>query len=117
MLVLLIPLGIVVFAGVVYLAISKKSSLMVRIAALAALALMITATIVCLYVIFGSPGQATAIMPVGPPVDAPPMQDSNFSELLMFIVFLIAIFLLVFILSLREQRLAAKKQNQEKLQT
>jgi Na+/melibiose symporter-like transporter len=110
MLVLLIPLGIVVFVGVVYLAISKKSSLVVRIAALVALALMVAAVIVCLYVIFGSPGQATLITPVGPAIDAPPPQDSNFTEILILIIFLIAFFLLVFFLSLREQHLAAKRQ-------
>jgi cytochrome bd-type quinol oxidase subunit 2 len=114
MLIILISLGIIVFVGVAYLAISKKSSLKVRIVALAALALMVAAVIVCLFIIFGNTSQATVVLPAGPSVDAPPPQDTNFNELLIFVIMLIALFLIVSIFSFRAQRLAAKRQKQAK---
>jgi cytochrome bd-type quinol oxidase subunit 2 len=114
MLIILIPLGIVVFAGVAYLAISKKSSLKVRIVALVALALMVAAVIVCLFLIFGNTSQATVVLPAGPPVDVSSNKETNFNELLIFVIMLIVLFLIVSILSLREQRLAAKKNKQTK---
>jgi len=104
--VLLIALGVVVFAGVIYMAISKKSNFKVRIVALAALALMVLAVIISIFVIFGvavtDPG--TGVPLDIPPTDIPTAPATNNSVMLLFIIFLLAMFLFVLILSLREQR-------------
>jgi len=102
----LAALGAVAFACVIWLAVSKKSSLKVRIAALVALGLMILTVIVGIVLIF-----AVAVAPVGtaippdmPPIDADPVEPENRALLLLLAIFLIAMFLLVSIASLREQR-------------
>jgi len=101
-----VALGIIVFAGVIYLALSKRSSFKIRLAALVALALMVLAVIVSIFLIFGvvvvEPG-ATVLTDIPPP-ETPPPTGTNNELLLMFIVFLIAMFILVLVLSLREQR-------------
>jgi cytochrome bd-type quinol oxidase subunit 2 len=111
-----ILLGLVILAGVVYLAISKKSSFKLRIAALAALALMILTVIICLFIIFGEKSAPEAfVLPDTPPSEAPPPAEHNIASVIMVIIFLIALFLLVLIISLREQRRKAnaKKANAE----
>ena len=102
---ILIPLGLITLGGIVYLAISRKSSNTVRISALVALALMIIAVIVCLLVIFGVIQTSVAQAPVLPdaPVDATPAPPTNFAALIMLVIFLIAVFALVLILSMRER--------------
>jgi len=103
-------LGIAVFAGVIYLAVSKKSCLKVRIAALVALGLMILTIIVCIFIIFGVTivEQGATIPPEVLPPETPPSAGQNHNVLLMLIVFLLAMFLLVLVLSMREQRRHAK---------
>jgi len=104
----LVALGVTVFAGVIWLAISKKSSFKVRIAALVALGLMVLAVIVSIFIVFGV---AVAVpdagaMPEMPPPETPPptAPGANNNVLLLFVFFLLAMFLLVLVLSLREQR-------------
>jgi len=106
MFVLLVVLGVAVFAGIAYLAISKKSSFKVRIAALAALGLMVLTIIVCIFIIFGVPvvEAGEAVVLDMPPTDMPPPAESGGNVLLMFVFFLLAMFVLVLVLSLREQR-------------
>ncbi|MCL2192756.1 MAG: hypothetical protein FWB78_05100 [Treponema sp.] len=103
---LLIALGVVAFAGIIYLAISKKSSFKVRIAALVALALMILAVIVSMSIVFGvaaaEPG--TRVQLDMPPPETVPTTGPNTGVMLMFVIFLLVLFFLVLILSLREQR-------------
>jgi len=109
--VFLVVLGVAVFAGVIWLALSKKSCFKVRIAALIALGLMVSAVIVSLFVIFGVAAvdpnaQVQPDMP--PPETFPPAAATN-DVLLVFVFFLLGMFLLVTILSLREQRRGRKK--------
>ena len=101
----LIPLGLVTLTGIIYLAISRKSSPVVRIAALVALALMIIAVIVCLLILFGVIETAASKAPVLPdaPVDSVPVKPTNFVALIMLVVFLVIMFVLVLILSMRER--------------
>ena len=101
----LIPLGLITLSGIIYLAISRKSSPMVRITALVALALMIIAVIVCLFILFGVIETGVSKVPVLPdaPVDAVPVKPTNFAALIMLVVFLIIVFVLVLILSMRER--------------
>jgi ABC-type Fe3+ transport system permease subunit len=108
----LIPLGVAILAGTIYLAISKRSSFILRIAALGALALMILSVIICLFIIFGGKSDPeTFVLPDALPSEVPPSSEPNIAAVIMIIIFLIALFLLVLIISLREQK---RKANAEK---
>ena len=88
------------------MAISRKSTFMVRIVAIGALALMILAVIVCI-VIFLKTGSTTEpfILPDTLPSDIPPpSKGNNVLPLILFVVFLIALFVMVFIVAMREQK-------------
>ena len=110
---ILIPLGIITLIGIVYLAVSRKSSSMVRFAALGALALMIITVIVCLLIIFGvieTSSRKVIVMPDAVSSAVPAAPGPNIVTLVVVIVFLLALFMLVFILSMREQkRIQSKK--------
>jgi len=103
---LLVGLGVVFFVGIIYLAVSKKSGTRVRVAALAALASMVLAVIVSMFVVFGvgAAEPVTMALPEPPPLDTPPAAGTDFVVMLLFVIFLLAIFFLVLALSLREQR-------------
>ena len=105
MMYILIPLVIATIAGVIFLAISRKSSFIVRIAALGALALMVLAIIICLFIIFGGNSAAKAVnMDHIVTGEAPAETKSNILPLILFIIFILGLFLLVFITSMREHR-------------
>jgi formate-dependent nitrite reductase membrane component NrfD len=105
MVVFLFLLGIAIMGGVIFMAISRKSGLKVRIAALGALALMIVSVIICLVVYFkemATPKQL--ILPDMMPSEMPPPSNTNSVTMIMLIVFLIALFAIIFILAMREQK-------------
>ena len=88
------------------MAISRKSTFMVRIVAIGALALMILAVIVCI-VVFFKMGSNTEpfILPDALPSDIPPpTKGNNILPMALFVVFLIALFVMVVIVSMRDQR-------------
>jgi hypothetical protein len=103
--VFLIILGIAIMAGIIYLAVSKKSTFMVRIAALGALALMVATVIVCIVMFAkGSARAQPMLLPDMDISDIPPMPSGGPSmTLIMFIIFMLALFAMVTALSLREQ--------------
>jgi len=97
--------------GVAFLALSKKSEFKVRVAALGALAVMIATVIVCLVLYF----KATAtpkqlILPDMMPSDMPPPVNNSPGTTIMLIVFLIALFVAVFLLAMKEQKRAEGKE-------
>jgi len=99
-----IILGIVAMGGVIYLAISKKSTSLMRKIALVALVLMILTIIICLFVLFGTD---TAVNN-GPLFDESmlPQEASpgiSAFALIFFLFFFLALFVVVFIFSLREK--------------
>ena len=99
---------IILLAAVVYLAVSRRSSFKIRIAALAALAVMMITVIICLFRIFTAPATAKVqALPDQPPPPPPP--PPNTMALVLFIVILIAVFLVVLFLSIREQRRLTKE--------
>jgi NADH:ubiquinone oxidoreductase subunit 5 (subunit L)/multisubunit Na+/H+ antiporter MnhA subunit len=108
-----IVLSVIILAGIAYLAISRRSTFKVRLAALAALAVMIITVIICLFRIFMTPaaGSKTPAYPDMPPPEAaaPP----NIMGLVLFIIVLIGLFLGILILSLREQRRSAEKEDDD----
>jgi len=100
-----ITVSILLLSAVVYLAISRKSSFHVRLAALIALAVMIITVIICLFRIFMAPAAAAAKKPPYP--DSPPLPPApppNIMGLVLVIVILLVMFAVVLFLSLREQR-------------
>ena len=103
----LFVLGAATLIGVIYLAISRKSGKKIRIVALCALGLMVVTVIVCLLIVFGIIDTGAPKAPMLPDMeltDAPHSAGPNFIALIMFIVFLIVVFILVMVLSLREQK-------------
>jgi len=105
----LIPLGVVSLAGVIYLAVSKKSSFKLRVAALIALALMIITVIICMVQIFGTPVVTAVPAYPGLPITNPPeVQESNSGVLIVFIIILILLFAAVVYLAIKEHRQAQK---------
>ena len=106
----LIPLGIATLAGVIYLAVSSKSSPMIRIASLCALALMVLTVIVCLLIIFGviqSDVQTVHVLPDAVPPSEPAATGSGAITMVLLVIFMLAFFLVIVFLSLREQKRAA----------
>ena len=102
----LIPLGVVSLAGIIYMAVSRKSSFKHRVAALVALALMIITVIICLFQIFGpsAASKATYYPPDMPPSSVPESQESNTGIMIALIIFLLLLFMAVLMLSIREYR-------------
>ena len=106
---ILIPLGVVSLTGIIFTAISRKSSFKHRVAALAALALMIITVIICLFQIFGtSASKDTYSPPDMPPSSVPAPKESNSGIMITFVIFLILLFLAVLMLSIREYRHSKK---------
>ena len=105
---ILVIVGSVFLAGIIYLAISRKSSVPVRFTALGALALMILTVIICLLIIFGVIETKATVpvvaLPDAPPSAAPAASGPDIVPLVLVIVFLLALFVLVMFLSMREQK-------------
>ena len=106
---MLIPLDIIMLAGVIYLALSKKSGFRIRVAALAALGLMVLSLIICLFLIMVRPAEPAPFIPFDLPVEATPDTGSNMFALLGVILFLVALFLAVLMLAMRENRRSGDK--------
>jgi hypothetical protein len=113
--VILIILGVVMAGGVIYLAISKKSSFKIRIAALGALALMALSVIVCMVIYFkGAKAPKVFILPDALPSDIPPPQsETNIMMMVVFLIFMIALVVGVSVVSMREQKKADGKMAEE----
>ena len=83
---------------------------MVRVAALGALALMIVAAIICIFLSFKTTAVPKQfILPDALPSEIPPVEANSPLPMIAFIIFLIALFAAVFIFSLREQKRAEGK--------
>jgi cytochrome bd-type quinol oxidase subunit 2 len=109
----LVILGLVILVGVVYMAISKKSTFMIRVAALGALALMVITVIVCLILFFTTAGvpQYTYLPDVLPEEIPPPPSEGISIMMIMYILFMIALFVMVLILAVKEQRKTGSDKN------
>jgi multisubunit Na+/H+ antiporter MnhC subunit len=107
--ILKITLCLILLSAVSYLAISRKSTFKIRLAALAALAAMIITVIICVFKIFMTPGGSVKVqvLPDQPP--PPPAPPPNPMALVLFIVILMSVFLVVLFLSIREQRRVASE--------
>jgi len=105
-------LGIVILIAMIYMALSKQSNLITRIASLIALAVMIITVIICLFLVLmgNKPPVDESIVLVATPPPAPP-KSYNFMVLLLLIIFMVGLFAIVLFLSLREH---GKKPNKGK---
>jgi ABC-type Fe3+ transport system permease subunit len=102
----LIILGLVILVGIVYMAISKKSTFKIRVTALGALALMVITVIVCLVLYFTTGRVSNKVyLPDALPADIPPPAAEGISVMMiLYIFFMIALFVMVVILAVKEQK-------------
>jgi len=102
----LVLLGLGTLSVVIYMAVSRKSTFMVRIVALGALAIMVLAVIICLVVFFKTGVKVEPVLlPDMLPSDIPPpSKGANALTMVLFVVFLVALFVVVTVVALREQR-------------
>jgi cytochrome bd-type quinol oxidase subunit 2 len=104
--VFLVIIGLATLVGIVYLAISPQSDFKVRLAALGALALMITTVIICMFLFVKSTAvPKQRLLPDMLPSDLPPVsKEHNIPMMIMLVIFLIALFVLIAIVSMREHK-------------
>jgi len=100
-------------AGIVYIAVSKKTAVKMRIAAIVALALMFLTVLVSVLIVFAV-GTTAVTEPGILPNALPPEtlhatpEDGN-NVLLVFLIFMLVMFFLVLAFALRERRRHGKK--------
>jgi amino acid permease len=102
--------GLGILAAIVYLALSKKSSFSVRFASIIALAFMIIAVIVCLFLIFGNPTVIVekSILQMENPIPIQTEEDSGSVVLLLLVMLLLVLFAIIVISFIKERRKSTK---------
>ena len=98
--------GLVILGVMIYMALNKNSDFHTRVASLIALAVMIVAIIICLSIIFMFKGAIPdpSVVKVGVVDEIPMAENSNPMALLLLVVFLIALFVLVSVLALKDHK-------------
>ena len=101
-----IIVGLVILVAMVYMALNKRSEFPIRVASLIALAVMIIAIIVCFSLIFSGTisFQDESVVIVGYVPEAPVEKGNNTLLLMIMVVFLVAFFILIAVLALRDHR-------------
>ena len=101
-----ILIGIAILAGMIYTALSKKSSFKIKVATLIALALMIITVIICIILVFSNAGAVAdeSIVHVIPPAVQQPRDHTNTFISLLLILIMIALLAAVVLVSLKEHR-------------
>ena len=109
-------LGIGIMSGMVFMAIDKKSSFQVRIACLIAIALMMATVILCVFIVLTDNRVPVdeSVLIVGAPVEVKETGSGNTMTLLLLIILMVGIFILIAILSMRENRRHIKKDSDNK---
>jgi len=106
-------IGLIIIGAVSYLAIDKKSTFLVRIVSLCALALMILTVAICLVLVLTDNRVPVdeSVVQIGPPPEKAPEKENgnNLLTLLFSIIFLIALFVIVAVISMRENKKSKKK--------
>lgn len=105
-------LTVIMFA-MIYMALNKTSNFSVRIASLIALALMIITIIICVIFVFTDNRVPVdeSVLIVGAPVEVKTEKNNNTMALALLVIFLIGVFILITILSMRENRKHIKKKD------
>jgi cbb3-type cytochrome oxidase subunit 3 len=110
MLFFLIPLSVIILAGIIFIAVSPKSEPMVRRAAIIALAVIGVAVIASLILIFSQPVKViNAGVPGLPAVPAKDTQTTSMAVLIFSIFFLLFIAGILYIAFSRQKKQEAEK--------
>ena len=106
-----VVLGIGIMAATVYMALDKKSTFQIRIASLIAIALMMATVILCVFIVLTDNRVPVdeSVLIVGAPVETKKDGGGNTMVLLLLIIIMVGIFVLLAILSMRENRRHIKK--------
>jgi len=97
--------SIIIMGAMVYMAINKKSNFSVRVASLAALAVMILTSIICLFIVFTDdrvPVDESVVI-VGAVQETQKKSSSSVIIPLIFFVFMVAMFIIIIFLSMKDQ--------------
>ena len=107
-----IVIGIIIIGAMAYLALNKKSSFHIRLASLAALAVMILTVIICLIVFFSDREAPIdwSTYRVGEPVTVDEDDNSAFT-LIFSIIFFLALFIIIAVLAMKEHKKSKPKFN------
>jgi ABC-type Fe3+ transport system permease subunit len=99
-------IGLIIIAAMIYMALNKRSDFHMRIASLIALGVMIITIIVCLFLVLTNNKlpQDESVVLVGIVQETPVEGNSNLLVLLLLAFFLISLFIIIFVLSMRENR-------------
>jgi hypothetical protein len=113
MLYVIIPLSVVLLGVIVYFALSRRSSKIIRLSALGALGAIMLSIIICAIIVFAGRGSAgdEPVMPdffATEPLPAAP--QGNFLALFFLALFLLALLGSVTFLSLKERKRQEKNQ-------
>jgi cytochrome bd-type quinol oxidase subunit 2 len=110
-----ILIGLIIMAAMTYMALNKRSDFHMRIASLIALAVMIITIIVCLFLVLTNRKlpQDESVVLVGVVQEVPVTGNNNSMVLLLLAFFLISLFVLIFVLAMRENRRQKSKTKKE----
>ncbi|MCL2209701.1 MAG: hypothetical protein FWC19_05645 [Treponema sp.] len=99
-------IGVIIMSAMVYMALDKKSNFTVRIACLAAIAVMILTLLICLFLIFTDNKVVIdeSVLIVGAPVETKKDDGNSIWIIIVLGVFLFALLALVAYQSLKEKR-------------
>jgi len=106
-----IIIGIIILVAMIYLAVDKKSSFVIRLASLGAIALMFIALIICIIIIVSDNtvpiDPSTLIVGAPPPVKE---KKNNLLPIILSIVIMVTMFVFIAVLAMKEN-----KKNQPKV--
>ena len=105
-----IIIGIVILAAMIYLAVNKKSSFVIRLASLGAIALMFIALIICMIIIFSDNtvpvDPSTLIVGAPPPVKE---KKNNLFPIILTIIIMLGLFVFIVVIALKEHKKSIPK--------
>jgi len=104
--------ALIILAVMIYMALNTRSNRQVRIACLAALAVMILTIIICLFLLLipgKDPVDESIVIVNAPPPLKKTMTIGNILIMLVFSLFLIVLFIIVATKSLHDNKKSAKK--------
>jgi hypothetical protein len=107
-----ILIGIIILSAMVYLAVDKKSSFVIRLASLGAIALMFIALIICVIIVISD--DTVPIDPSALIVGAPaPVKEkkSNLFPIILSIVIMAGMFGFIAVLAMKEHKKSLPKNN------
>jgi ABC-type Fe3+ transport system permease subunit len=110
-----VVLGLGILSATVFMALDKKSNLPVRIASLAAIAIMLLTIIICLIIGFTDNRVPVdeSVLIVGAPAEVKKEGSGNNMILALLIIFMVVFFLVIALLSIHENSKQKKKNSDD----